>query len=138
MKLRRDVFLALSTVLWADGRVTEREASALLDAAKGSELDGPDLAAVERALAHPTILGELPPFELDEEEREYVYALALFLSRADGIVVDSEREAIRALGDRLGLSPEARKRAAGASFALSAMGLPSDVSVFAATVLQPK
>jgi uncharacterized membrane protein YebE (DUF533 family) len=138
MKLSRDVFLALSTVLWADGKVTEREASALLEAARASELEAAELAAVERALTHPTGLDDLPPFELGEDEREYVYALALFLSRADGIVVDSEREAIRALGDRLGLAPEARKRAAGASFALSAMGLKGDVSAFAATVLQPK
>lgn len=131
MQLGKDVFLALAAVVWADSVVTKEEAEALLTAARASGLEGADLAAIEEATRVRTHLDVLDVTRLGDDEREYVYALATWLANADGVVVDEEREVIRALGDRLVLGADARERAATAAMALD---LAPSLGRFAAAV----
>ncbi len=128
MALGKDVFVALAAVVWADGRVTPEEAAALVRAAQASGLAGADLLAVEHATRTRTSLDALDVAALDPDVREYVYALATMLARADGQVVEEERVVLQALGDRLGLDGEARERAAVAARALAG---PSDLQALA-------
>ncbi len=111
MKLPRDVFVALSAVIWADGMVTGDEAEALLGAARATGLPPGDLAAVEAATRSPQPLEGVSNLGLDALEREFVYAIALWLASADRVVVESEKKVLARLGDLLELTPEVRERA---------------------------
>lgn len=128
MGLGKDVFVALAAVVWADGRVTPEEAAALVRAARVSGLSGADLLAVEHATRTPTSLDALDVAALEPDVREYVYALATMLARADGVVVEEERAVLHALGDKLDLDAEARERAAVTARALEG---PSDLQALA-------
>ena len=112
MRLSRDAFLALAAIVWADGVVTREESEALLQAARATGLGGPDLEAVAAATTAPVSLDQVAKLELGSEEREFVYAVALWLAGTDRVVVESERTALAKLGDLLGLSQPVRERAA--------------------------
>jgi uncharacterized membrane protein YebE (DUF533 family) len=112
MRLTRDAFVALATVAWADGSVSPEEASALIEAARASGLREADLEVVTAATRTPVTLDHVGSLALGAEEREFVYAVALWLARADNVVVDRERIALAKLGDLLGLREDVRQRAA--------------------------
>jgi uncharacterized membrane protein YebE (DUF533 family) len=112
VKLSRDVFVALAAIVWADGVVTREESEALLQAARATGLSGADLDAVTASTTTPVSLDQVGQLELRSEEREFVYAVALWLAGADRVVVESERVALARLGDLLGLSQAVRERAA--------------------------
>jgi len=120
MNLGRDVFVALSAVIWADGEVTENEAEALLSAARANGLAGSDLAAVERATRVRTDVDVLVGLALSPEEQSFVYGIAAWLTCADGKVTHEELALLDKLGDALGLS--AGDRDAAASAAVATMG----------------
>jgi hypothetical protein len=112
VKLSRDVFVALAAIVWADGVVTREEADALLQAARATGLKGPELDAVSASTLSKVSLDQVKSLALKSEEREFVYAIALWLASADHIVIEPEREALKQLGDMLGLSEQARERSA--------------------------
>jgi uncharacterized membrane protein YebE (DUF533 family) len=112
MILTRDAFIALATVAWADGSVSADEADALLEAARAARLSDADLEAVRAATRSPVSLDAIQSLALGAEEREFVYAVALWLARVDRVVVEAERVAVERLGDLLELRPDVRERAA--------------------------
>jgi tellurite resistance protein len=119
MRLEKDVFRALCAVVWADGRVDPAESTALLAAARAAKLTATELGEVEAMLAAPTTLDALGALTLGGEQAELVFALACMLASSDGAYDDREHAVIISLGDRLGLSSEARDRAAAASLAIA-------------------
>jgi tellurite resistance protein len=119
VKLSKDVFRALAAVAWADGAVKPSEAQALLRAARGSGLTAGELVEIERATRERIGVEDLRALDLSGEEAEFAYAMACMMSAADGVVDASERACVAKLGDLLGLSEEARLRAAGASVAIA-------------------
>ncbi|HEX3344800.1 MAG TPA: hypothetical protein VHS09_09525 [Polyangiaceae bacterium] len=139
MKLGKDVFRALAAIAWADGVVKPSEVQALLRAARGSGLTEAEIAEVERATRERVVVDDLPPLALSEDEAEFAYAMACMMSAADGVVDASERACVAKLGDRLGLSAEARRRAAGASLAIAEnLGLAgSALAALSAAIEQP-
>jgi uncharacterized membrane protein YebE (DUF533 family) len=126
MKLGRDVFLALSAVVWADGEVADEEHAALLRAARAAKLEEPDLAAIERALATPVPIATIAELTLAPRERDLVYAIALWLARADGIVQLSEAGALATLATILGLPEDEGIRNAAAAVAIEKLAAAYD------------
>jgi len=110
MKLKRDVFRALATVVWADGVVTAAEADALCRAARASGLSGDDLKAVQQHAETRVELGSINELALDSDERVYVYAIAQWLAQIDGVAAE-ETQSLAQLAALLGLS-DAEKQAA--------------------------
>lgn len=106
MVLGRDVFLALASIVWADGRVVPAEAKALADAARACGIKGDDLVAVVGA----TLERQSAPqrLTLTHDEKLFVYGVAVWLAEVDGVVSYEETEAIRELGDRMGLTVDER------------------------------
>jgi uncharacterized membrane protein YebE (DUF533 family) len=100
-RLGRDVYLALAAVGWADGKLEQDEADAIVRAALDEGLELAEIAEIEEATKQPLDLGVVERKNLSKEDRLYVYGVAAWIARLDGQVSDSERQALQKLGDEL-------------------------------------
>lgn len=119
-RLQKDVFIALAAIAWADGHVADEESAALLAAARSSGIDGADLEPIREALMNRTALDRLSKLSLSSDEREFVYAVAAWIARVDGVVEPEESAALARLAGFLTLSDEQTSRAA---LAIGALGI---------------
>ena len=110
-KLRRDVFVALAAVAWADGSLDQDEADAIVRAAADEGLPIEEIAEIEEATKNKVDLGVVDRAGLTKEDRLFVYAVACWIARMDGQVTSEESEALGQLGERLGI-PERPRGAA--------------------------
>ena len=108
-RLGRDVFIALAAVGWADGKLDQEEADAIVRTAleEGLELD--EIAEIEEATKHPTDIGVVDRKNLSKEDRLFVYGVASWIARMDGVVTDSESSVLLKLGDMLKVPPRPRE-----------------------------
>lgn len=111
LKIGRDTLLAIAAVAWADGTIEPREADALRLAAKQLEVQGQDLADVERSLVSSISLDEVETVRMSRLTRLYTYATCCWMAEVDGKATPAEESLLQLLGDRLGLSAVARERA---------------------------
>jgi uncharacterized membrane protein YebE (DUF533 family) len=114
-KLRRDVFVALAAVAWADGRLDPDEADAIVRAALDEGLPLEEIAEIESATKNKVDLGALDRTGLGKEDRLFVYAIACWIARLDGHVTREETTALAALGERLGIPERPRVQAEAAA-----------------------
>ena len=115
-KLPKETFLALAAIGWADGSLQRVEAAGLLRAARESGLDGADLADIERAAkTRGTTLDAVDLSGLSRWRQVLTFALASWFAALDGVISTSEAETLVKVGDRLGLDPALRVRAAAAA-----------------------
>ncbi len=109
--LNRQVFMALAAIAWADGDLAPEERDGILRAAGGAGFSGDALASLGEAIQTPCDLESLDLRKLDAADRVFVYATGEWLARLDGVVKDSERDALQKLGDFLMLSDRVKKNA---------------------------
>lgn len=128
MRLSKDVFMALAAVAWADGEVSQEESEGVLHAARECGLEGADLDAVKQALRTKAELKTVRNLVLSPRERVYVYAIATWLVRIDGVVMPEERMMLAQLGDHLKLADGDRTRASAASFSIGELAGPDKPS----------
>jgi len=117
LELKRDSFLAIVAVAWADGRMSRDEAAGLSRAAKACGLGDDDVAAIEKAAKDGGVT--LEGFDatlLSGWERALTYAIAAWLARLDGVVDATERESLKQLGKVLDLPPHKLVSAGAAAF----------------------
>lgn len=100
-RLGRDVYVALAAVGWADGKLEPDEADAIVRAAVEEGLDLEEINEIEAATKQPIDLGVIDRAGLSKEDRLYVYGVALWITRLDGVVSDAERAALAKLADAL-------------------------------------
>jgi uncharacterized membrane protein YebE (DUF533 family) len=100
-RLGRDVFLALAAVGWADGTLDQEEADAIVRTAleEGLELD--EIAEIEEATKHRIDIGVVDRKNLSKEDRLFVYGVAAWITRMDGVVTENESSVLGKLGDML-------------------------------------
>ena len=110
-RLQLDVFLALAAVGWADGKLGEEEADAIVRTAieEGLELD--EIDALEKATREPVALEWIDDAALTKADRLFVYAVASWMMRLDGAPEDRELAALAKLGDLLKLPARPRDHA---------------------------
>ena len=106
--LGRDVYLALAAVGWADGKLDQEEADAIVRTAleEGLELD--EIAEIEEATKNPIDMGVIDRKNLSKEDRLFVYGVASWITRLDGVVSAAEQAALDQLGDALKLPEKPR------------------------------
>jgi uncharacterized membrane protein YebE (DUF533 family) len=107
--LGRDVYIALAAVGWADGKLDQEEADAIVRTAleEGLELDA--IAEIEEATKNPVDIGVIDRKNLSKEDRLFVYGVASWITRLDGIVTESEQAALKQLGDALKVPEKPRQ-----------------------------
>ncbi len=110
-KLRRDVFVALAAVGWADGKLDADEADAIVRAAVEEGLSLQEIGEIEAATKQKVDVGVVDRAGLSKEDRLFVYAVACWIARMDGQVTPGESDALAQLGERLGI-PERPRGAA--------------------------
>jgi uncharacterized membrane protein YebE (DUF533 family) len=109
--LGRDVFLALAAVGWSDGKLDAEEADAIVRTALEEGLDLDEIAEIEQATREPFDLGFIDRSQLTKADRLFVYAVASWMVRLDGVLDDREIDALRKLGDALRIPPAPREHA---------------------------
>lgn len=97
-RLGRDVYLALAAVGWADGHLDTDEADAIVRTALEEGLDLEEIAEIEAATKSPIDLGVIDRTNLSKEDRLFVYAVASWMTRLDGVVTEKETAALARLG----------------------------------------
>ncbi len=106
--LGRDVYIALAAVGWADGHLDQEEADAIVRTALEEGLDIDEIAEIEEATKNPVDIGVIDRKNLSKEDRLFVYGVASWISRLDGVVTDAEQGALRKLGDALKIPDKPR------------------------------
>lgn len=99
--LGRDVYIALAAVGWADGKLDQDEADAIVRAALDEGLDLAEIAEIEAATKNPIDLGVVDRKNLSKEDRLYVYGVAAWIARVDGVISQAEQAALSRLGEAL-------------------------------------
>src|SRR5262245_6986459 len=99
--LGRDIYVALAAVGWADGKLDQDEADAIVRAALDEGLELAEIAEIEEATKQPIDLGVIDRKNLSKEDRLYVYGVAAWIAKMDGVVSDEEKAALKKLGDTL-------------------------------------
>jgi uncharacterized membrane protein YebE (DUF533 family) len=107
-RLGRDVYIALAAVGWADGNLDQEEADAIVRTALEEGLDISEIAEIEAATKERTDLGVIDRKNLSKEDRLFVYAVACWLTRLDGVVTAAETEALTRLGEALKIPEKPR------------------------------
>jgi len=107
-RLGRDVYIALAAVGWADGNLDQEEADAIVRTALEEGLDIAEIAEIEAATKERTDLGVIDRTNLSKEDRLFVYAVACWLTRLDGVVSAAETEALNRLGEALKIPEKPR------------------------------
>ena len=108
---KRDVFIALAAIAWADGNLDSEEADAIVRAAVEEGLDLDEIAAIEAATATKVEMGTIDRSNLSKEDRLFVYAVACWIAELDGDVTAEEASALSLLGERLGVPERPRAHA---------------------------
>ncbi|HEX3774591.1 MAG TPA: DUF533 domain-containing protein [Polyangiaceae bacterium] len=106
--LGRDVYIALAAVGWADGKLDQEEADAIVRTALEEGLDIDEIAEIEEATKNPVDIGVIDRKNLSKEDRLFVYAVASWITRLDGIVTEGEQGALAKLGDALKIPEKPR------------------------------
>ncbi len=111
MQLRKDIFVALAAVGWADGELAADEADGIVRAAAEEGLSLEEIADIEASTKERIDLGVVDRVGLSKEDRLFVFAVACWIARMDGQVTDDENDTLAKLGERLGVPDRARVHA---------------------------
>src|SRR6187455_1459744 len=105
-RLGRDVFVALAAIGWADGKLDDEEADAIVRTALEEGLELEQIAEIEEATKHPIDLSFIDRSQMSKADRLFVYAVAAWMTRLDGEVHEKEQEALDKLGELLKIPPK--------------------------------
>ena len=107
-RLGRDVYIALAAVGWADGKLDPDEADAIVRAALDEGLELADISEIEEATKKPVSIGVVDQ-KLSKEDRLYVYGIAAWIAKMDGVVTDDESSALGKLAGALKIPDRPRE-----------------------------
>jgi len=110
-KLGRDVFLALAAVGWADGKLDEEEADAIVRTAVEEGLSMEEVEEIDAATKTATDIGKIDRSNMSKADRLFVYAVAAWMTRLDGVEADEEKAALDRLGTALRIPDRPRVHA---------------------------
>ena len=110
-RLGRDVFIALAAVAWADGKIDEDEADAIVRCAAEEGLEIDEIAEIEEAVRSPVDIGSIDIAKLSKADRLFVYAVGAWIARVDGQVAPEEITALNRLAAVLRIPDKPRERA---------------------------
>jgi uncharacterized membrane protein YebE (DUF533 family) len=108
-RLGRDVYIALAAVGWADGELDPEEADAIVRTALEEGLELEEIAEIEAATKNRVDLGVIDRKNLSREDRLFVYGVAVWITRLDGLVTDEELDALKTLAEALKIPERPRQ-----------------------------
>lgn len=108
-KLGRDVFRALAAIGWADGKLDQEEADAIVRTALEEGLELEEIEDIEKATQERVDVGSIDISKMTKADRLFVYAVGTWVARVDGRVADSESAALDELGHALRIPERPRE-----------------------------
>ncbi|MFO0549078.1 MAG: DUF533 domain-containing protein [Polyangiaceae bacterium] len=129
-RLGRDVFIALAAIGWADGKLDENEADAIVRTAVEEGLDLDEIAEIEAATKSPVELDTIDRAGMSKADRLFVYAVAAWMTRLDGKRDDEEVAALDQLGTLLKIPEKPRQHADAIARELEELADGKEVSFF--------
>lgn len=103
---KKNVYLALAAVGWADGNLDTDEADAIAKLALEDGLDLEEVGALERKIHEPIAITSVDLSGLPPKDRCFVYAVAAWLATLDGELAAEENATLDAIAKQLGLDAE--------------------------------
>jgi uncharacterized membrane protein YebE (DUF533 family) len=100
--------VALAAVGWADGKLDQDEADAIVRAALDEGLELAEIAEIEQATKQRVELSAVEQ-RLSKEDRLYVYGIARWITGMDGVVTEAESAALKRLGEVLKIPDRPRE-----------------------------
>ncbi len=79
-RLGRDVFIALAAIGWADGKLDEEEADAIVRTAVEEGLAIEEIEEIESATKSPVDIGVIDRSSMTKADRLFVYAVAAWMN----------------------------------------------------------
>lgn len=110
-RLGRDVFLALAAIGWADGKLDQEEADAIVRTAVEEGLEIEEIEEIEKATKEPLDIGTIDRSNMSKADRLFVYAVAAWMTRLDGTRDEAEVAALDKLGAALKIPARPREHA---------------------------
>lgn len=110
-RLGRDVFIALAAIGWADGRLDPDEADAIVRTAMEEGLDLEEIGEIDEATKKRVELNVIDRSNMSKADRLFVYAIASWMTRLDGVVAVQEQLALDHLGETLKIPKAPREHA---------------------------
>ena len=110
-RLGRDVFLALAAIGWADGKLDQEEADAIVRTAVEEGLEIEEIEEIEKATKEPLDIGTIDRSNMSKADRLFVYAVAAWMTRLDGKRDEKEVDALAKLGEALKIPAKPREHA---------------------------
>ncbi|HYP78069.1 MAG TPA: hypothetical protein VER12_18985 [Polyangiaceae bacterium] len=86
---------------WADGQLDQEEADAIVRTALEEGLEIDEIAEIEAATKSPIDIGVIDRKNLSKEDRLFVYGVASWITRLDGVVSATEQAALAKLAEAL-------------------------------------
>jgi len=105
------VFIALAAIGWADGRLDGDEADAIVRTAMEEGLELDDIAEIDQATKKRVDLDVIDRSTMSKADRLFVYAVASWMTRLDGVVAVQEQMALTQLGEQLKIPKSPREHA---------------------------
>lgn len=105
------MFIALAAIGWADGHLDEDEADAIVRTAMEEGLELDEIAEIEAATKKRVELDVIDRSNMTKADRLFVYAVAAWMTRLDGVVTAEEQTALDQLGDLLKVPKVPREHA---------------------------
>lgn len=110
-RLGRDVFIALAAIGWADGNLDPDEADAIVRTAMEEGLELEEIGEIEEATKKRVELDFIDRSTMSKADRLFVYAVASWMTRLDGVVGAQELQALEKLGETLKIPQAPREHA---------------------------
>lgn len=105
------MFIALAAIGWADGNLDPDEADAIVRTAMEEGLELEEIGEIEEATKKRVELSSVDISKMSKADRLFVYAVASWMTRLDGVVGVQEEMALDQLGAALKVPEAPRKHA---------------------------
>lgn len=105
------MFIALAAIGWADGKLDPDEADAIVRTAMEEGLDLEEIGEIDEATKKRTELSVIDRSNMSKADRLFVYAVASWMTRLDGVVAVQEQLALDQLGELLKIPKAPREHA---------------------------
>ncbi len=103
---KKNVYLALAAVGWADGNLDADEADAIAKLALEDGLDLEEVGALENVIGKPIAIDAIDLSTLAAKDRRFVYAVAAWLATLDGELADEESATLAVIAQQLELDED--------------------------------
>lgn len=105
------MFIALAAIGWADGHLDPDEADAIVRTAMEEGLDLEEIGEIDEATKKRVELDVIDRSNMSKADRLFVYAVASWMTRLDGVVAEPELAALDRLGELLKVPKAPREHA---------------------------